>query len=75
MMLKDPDGVIFAVSKAVRDELEKVTDISDGERRLLQEGREEEFRFELSRWIQYDEFVEIEFDTENKTARVIPNGE
>ena len=71
---KDPDGVSDSIAAAAR---ESVAAYAPGlEKDEIDEvigRREEKLTDALSRWIEYGEYVRIEFDTEAKTATVLPN--
>jgi len=71
--VKDPDGVYCSVKDAVEESLEDLIGMSDEEIEGLVESRQEEQTDKLSKWIKYQEYIVIEFDTETMTARVIEN--
>jgi hypothetical protein len=71
---KTPDAAEHAVFEALEDH-EDLEGIEDAEELLdkrleLEDGLKEA----LSKWIQYSEYVRIEFDTEAGTATVLPAG-
>lgn len=70
--VKDPDGVYDAIRDAARASLKDVHDLSKAEREDLVEGRHEQIAEALSSWVEYGEYITVEFDTEAKTARVMP---
>lgn len=72
IQLKDPDGVYDAITDAVKDQLDKIEGITDDERETMQESRREGMNELLSKWIEYSEYITIEFDTEAGTAVVCP---
>jgi len=59
VLFKDPDGVYEAKKDTLGFD-KKTGSTSSG------------IEMTLSKYISYDEYIEIEFDTENKTARVVP---
>lgn len=70
--LKDPDGFYESVRDAVREDVAKVSNLDDAEREALEESRTEGVFAVLEKWVQYQEYVTILFDTENRTATVKP---
>lgn len=68
IMLKDPDGVY----ESVKDEVSRSIPegLGDDEYKAVLEERMEEAWDKLRRWIWYQEYVTIEFDTDAGTARV-----
>lgn len=71
--LKDPDGVYEAVNSAVKTQLATVKGIDEDEREELEESRIEGLNEQLSKWIEYQEYIRLEFDTEAGTATVLEN--
>lgn len=71
--LKDPDGFSEAVEQAVKDSLSEANGIDDDEKDTLREGREEGVWVGLGKWVQHQEYVTIEFDTDQSTATVLMN--
>lgn len=70
---KDPDGVTESVGDDLRDQLkEKYPDLDEDEFQILYESRYEKAHVFLSRWIEYGEYLTVEFDTEKGTATVVP---
>ena len=69
--LKDPDGFWDAVTDAVESEVSEITGISEDEKEELTESRRDDAFDLLSKWVEYKEYVIIEFDTESQTATVI----
>ena len=69
---KDPDGAYDAISDLVKDQLRNIEGITDDERETMQESRREGMNELLSKWIEYSEYITIEFDTEAGTAVVCP---
>lgn len=72
--LKDPDGVSDALREAAINSLGKINGLSEGEHALLMEGREEFLQNFIKRWVEYNEYLTVEFDTDTSTAKVIENG-
>lgn len=71
IFIKDPDGFSDSVKNAVRVEVEKIEDLSDDERDDLIETRMEKVWSELEQFVQYQENIRIEFDTDAGTATVL----
>lgn len=69
--LKDPDGFYQCVNDAVKEELKKLDGIDDRERDVLADARVQTVWKKLERWIEYQEYVDIEFDTDAGTAIVV----
>jgi hypothetical protein len=63
---KDPDGVFEAIKQYVDDTYKN----SDELTKLALEFDTER---ELKKWIEYGEYVSIEFDLDEGTAEVVPN--
>jgi len=68
--LKDPDGFFESVTEAVEKEVNAML-LSEDEKDSIIEDRRETVFETLSKWVEYQECIEIEFDTEAKTATVI----
>lgn len=68
--LKDPDGFYEGIRDAVAESVADVED--DEEREALEEVRRKKFETALEKWVEYDEYVTLEFDLTNGTARVVP---
>ena len=73
--LKDPDTMHDAVDRAV-GKLPKPDGISQPEWEDICEGRAAEARAAISdRWMEYGEYLVVDFDTDAHTATVIPTNE
>jgi hypothetical protein len=68
--LKDPDGFYEGIRDAVAESVADVED--DEEREALEEVRRKKFETALEKWVDYSEYVTLEFDLTNGTARVVP---
>jgi len=69
--LKDPDTMRDAVRDSVTKDV-KALGLSDRESKLLIDDRTETESAEISdRWMEYGEYLSVEFDTEAGTATVI----
>lgn len=69
--LKDPDGFYESVRQAVSDQLASIDVISDEEREVLEESRIEAVNEKLSKWVEFNEYIYLEFDTDQETARIL----
>lgn len=67
--LKDPDGVANSIDEAVRISVSEIAGLSDDERERLFEERRD--ALSIDRWVEYGEYVSIEIDTDEDTARVL----
>lgn len=68
--LKDPDGFSDSVREAVVEQLKELS-LSESEVELLTETRCEQVWEKLKTWVEYQEYVNIEFDTDAGTATVV----
>jgi hypothetical protein len=71
--LKDPDGFSESVQEAVEESLEQLEGIDEDEKKALLETRLEKTWDKLEKFVDCQEYVIIEFDTEAGTATVLPN--
>ena len=70
LILKDPDGVSNSIDRAIEDHF---TDY-DGDPDDLDAAKEayhEKIMEAVNRWIEYEEYAQIEIDTDANTATVI----
>lgn len=72
--IKDTDVLQDAVEEAVDEEL-KGSNLEEDEQEAVRELRVEKALDVASTWWEYGEYITVEFDTETKTARVVPIGE
>jgi hypothetical protein len=70
IQLKDPDGFFDGVADAV-DESMKSVDLHEDERDAVREQRRERVNSALEKWVEYSEYVTLEFDTDAGTAAVV----
>lgn len=71
--VKDPDVFADAVQEAVEDELATL-DLHEDELEAVGEKRRERTMDAISKWVEYGEYIVVEFDTEAGTAVVVPKG-
>ncbi len=69
---KDPDAPHNAVTDAVAAQVAAMPDMDDDEREQLEESRREKAMELLKPWLSHGEYITIEFDTDAKTAVVLP---
>lgn len=68
--MKDPDGVYTSVHEAASESVEEM-DFEDPDEELdIVERREEKINTFIQSWIEYGEYVTLEFDTEAGTCTV-----
>jgi hypothetical protein len=72
IQLKDPDGFSDGVSEAVEQSIATSGITDDDEKEALTEARAEKVNKAIGRWVEYGEYVTIEFDIEAMTATVVP---
>lgn len=70
---KDPDGVYEAIDDAVKESL-KTDGLDKDEAEAISELRHEKVSRVLSKWVEYGEYVTVEFDTDAGTAIVVEKG-
>ena len=70
--MKDPDALHDAIQDAVREQINSMAALSDGEKGLLARSREEAVRNITKQWFSYGEYLTIEIDTQSQTATVCP---
>jgi hypothetical protein len=72
---KDPDGVYEGIEVAAQKLLKKVTGVTEEERELLKDSKIEFVSEFTSNWIEYGEYLTVEFDMETNSARIVPMSE
>lgn len=70
--LKDPDGVHESIKQAAEDSVRGMGGLDASEASDLESTRQESYARKLGKWIEYGEYVRIEFDTDAGTATVLP---
>ena len=71
LTMKDPDGVSDSVDECVRKSMQGRDGLSERELAALEDIRRQETNDFVARWIEYGEYVTIEFDTDAGTAKVV----
>lgn len=69
--IKDPDGFGDAINDSIRDELNKLP-LNNKEKEAILDIRREEVEDKLSKWVESNECVTLEFDLDTGTASVLP---
>lgn len=69
--IKDPDVFADAVQEAVTAEV-RALNLDEDEAEAVIERRTEKVNDILERWVEYGEYIRVEFDTDAKTATVLP---
>lgn len=72
--IKDTDVLYDGITEAVDEEL-KNSGLPEDEQEAVREIRIEKAQEVAETWWEYGEYITVEFDTETKTARVVPVGE
>lgn len=73
---KDPDTMPDAVKDQALRDVRAIQGLTDGERMAVLEVRVVEAREQIGDlWMEYDEYITVEFDTNKRTARVVPKDE
>jgi hypothetical protein len=72
--LKDPDGVFDGIDAAATESVAELA-LSCEERDILRAHRQKALDAFVDQWVECGEYIDIEFDTEAKTARVVPKKE
>lgn len=68
---KDPDGPYECIRDAAKESLPEGLD--EAEKDALIESRHEKLANFCRRWLEFSEYVTLEFDTEAKTCVVVEN--
>ena len=71
--MKDPDTMYDAVQDAVEKEV-KAMGLPKDEADELIEIRTNKVRDKMGKWFEYGEYLDVEFDTEAMTAKVLDAG-
>jgi hypothetical protein len=72
MQLKDPDGVSDSIQEAVEKSVAASGITDEDEREALFEARTEKAGKAIGKWVEYGEYLTVEFDTDAGTATVVP---
>lgn len=72
LVMKNPDCVSDMLDEAAKESAGEATGLDAMEFQELAESRREKLARDLDKWIEYGEYVRIEFDTDAGTATVLP---
>lgn len=68
--LKDPDGFSDSVDAAIKEDTDKL-DLSEDEAEAVIERRTKRVWDALAKFVEYQEYLVVEFDTDADTATVV----
>lgn len=71
--VKDPDGFYDCVKNAVKESIDQLENIDEDEKEELLESRLEKTWDKLEKFVDCQEYLRVEFDTDAGTATVLPN--
>ena len=71
--MKDPDGVYESIKDAAEASVYAVKGVSEEERDDLIKSRQKQITEDLGAWLEYSEYLTVEFDLEEGTATVLKN--
>lgn len=71
VMMKSPDAVGDAYTEAAKAEVAKIEGIDEEERELLFDERYSKIKEACSKWFEYDEYLQVEVDTDAGTCTVV----
>lgn len=69
--MKDPNGPRYDIRQCAKESLEAMKGLSHTDREMLIEQRCDEFTDFANEWLIHGEYIMIEFDTEQGTARLM----
>lgn len=72
--MKDPDTLYEAIKEAVDEQVEALP-LDEDEREDVAETRIEKVKELCGTWFKYDEYLEVEIDTDAETCVVVPTGD
>lgn len=72
IQFKDPDAPYDAIRESAKEQIAAIKGISEDEAESLIDKRHDQIEENLKKWIAFGEYITIEFDTEAKTAIVVP---
>lgn len=73
VMMKDPDGPYECIREAAEESLASMN-LDDEDREAILPNRVRKLEECTDEWLKYGEYVELEFDTEEKTCTVVKPG-
>ena len=69
--LKDPDGVSLSMDETLEEQVKELDLKDDEEIEAIKDVRRDKLNVFISKWVEYGEYVTIEFDSEAGTATVV----
>jgi hypothetical protein len=70
--IKDPDVFADAAREAVEEQVNAIDGLLDDDIPDIVDRRTEKVMEALGKWVEYSEYIVVEFDTDAMTATVIP---
>lgn len=70
--MEDPDGPYESIQDAAKEQVKAIKGITESEREGMLASRAETLDEFVGKWMEYGEYLVVEFDTEAGTATVIP---
>ena len=70
--MKDPDGPYDGINDAAKEMVDAIKGIEPDERESIQEARYNTLSNFAGQWLEYGEYITVEFDTDAGTATVCP---
>ena len=70
--MKDPDGPYECIEDAAKASLKAIGGLSESEQESLLANRVDEINKTTGKFLEYGEYITVEFDTEAGTCIVIP---
>jgi len=72
--MKDPDALYESAQEAAQEFAKSIEGLDADERQAVRESRYQKLADFAGEWMRYGEYIDVEFDTEAKTATVIKDG-
>jgi hypothetical protein len=72
--MKNPDCVSDMLDDAAKEAAAAIQGVTEGEREHIRASRREALENRLGKWIEYGEYLRVEFDLDAGTATVLPVG-
>ncbi len=69
--MKDPDTFDDAVKEAAEESLAQIEGLDEDEREALLDARIASFKNKVGHWFEYGEYLTVELDTEDGSAKVV----
>lgn len=72
---KSPDCVSDCLGDEADNHANSIDGLTDGEREMIRENRLIELREAIKPWIEWEEYITVEIDTDAGTCTVLPADE